>query len=233
LELTIRTMRRQQRGTQRPDTLRPVRDPHIQQTLQDGRGGFLPKARLQPGVLGDHRESRRNAHLARDSRRVDRRQVRTRAFADEPGDLPRTTPSRQRRGVLSHPPGRRPRLRRGNLTTRLRFANDRDPSTAHDRSESVQLTQQGPQLATLDLPQRRHQLSDSLRRSTNLSPARCRVTSHFAAVHSPDANSDHRQATHPKPPLPQANATQTGNDPQRPPGRPGPGSSRKNSSASP
>ena len=226
-------MSRQQRRPQRPNTPRPVSDPHVQQTPQHRRGSFLTQTRLQPSEFGDHRESRRHTHSTSDSRGLDGRQVRAGTFADEPGDLPRTTPSRQRRGVLSHPPGRRPRLRRGNLTTRLRFANDRDPSTAHDRSESVQLTQQGPQLATLDLPQRRHQLSDSLRRSTNLSPARCRVTSHFAAVHSPDANSDHRQATHPKPPLPQANATQTGNDPQRPPGRPGPGSSRKNSSASP
>jgi hypothetical protein len=204
------------REGERPNTPRPVSDPHVQQTPQHRRGSFLTQTRLQPSEFGDHRESRRHTHSTSDSRGLDGRQVRAGTFADEPGDLPRTTPSRQRRRVRRNPPSRRPSLRRRDLATRLSLTNDRHPSTARDRRESVELTQQGPQLGALDLPQRRHQLSDSPRRSTNLSPARCRVTSRFDAVHNPDANSDHRQTPHPKRPLPQPNPSQTGNDPHHP-----------------
>jgi hypothetical protein len=137
LELTIRPVGRQQRGPQGPDTLRSVSDAHVQQTLEDGRGGFLTKARLQPSEFADHRESRRHAHLARDCSRQNTRQVRASTLADKTGDLPRATPGSQGRRVLSHPPSSRPGLRRRDLPTRLRLTNDRDPSTARDRSESV------------------------------------------------------------------------------------------------
>ena len=110
LELTIRAMGGQQCGTQRPDTLRSVRDPHVQQTLQDRRGSFLTQTRLQPGVLGDHPQRDRHTHSTGDSRRLDRRQVGASTLTDQTGNLPRTTPSRQSRRVFSDPPGRRPGL---------------------------------------------------------------------------------------------------------------------------
>jgi hypothetical protein len=75
---------------------------------------------------------------------LDDRQVWASTLADQACDLTRATASRQRGGVFRDPPGRRPGLRRGDLTTGLGFSNDGDPGTARDRSESVELTQQGP-----------------------------------------------------------------------------------------
>ncbi len=94
-----------------------VGDPHIQQSLQDGRGGFFTQARLQPGELADDRQRDRDTHETRDDGGLDGRQVRALAFADEAGDLTGTIPSRQRRCVFGDPASRRPRLRLGNLPT--------------------------------------------------------------------------------------------------------------------
>ena len=205
LELPICPMRRQQRRTQRPDPTLAVSDPHVQQALQDGWGGLLTQPRPQPGELTHHCQRHGHAHRTRDRRGPDRNQAGARAFPDQPGDLPRPIPRRKTRRMFNDPPSRRPGLRRGDLPSRLRLTDDRDPRATRDSSERVELAQQRPQLRTLHLPQPRHQLSDNGSRSSERNPSFRRVESRCAAVHDPDANSDHRQTSLPKRPLPQRN----------------------------
>ena len=116
------------------------------------RGRRRRRGVARRGVGAERRESQHCCGQGAHSRGLDGPQVRASTLTDETGNLTGTTAGRQSRRVLSHPPSRRPRLRRGDLTARLGFRHHCDPSATSDRGHRVQRFEQGPQVGSLDLP---------------------------------------------------------------------------------